>query len=140
MKKLLLVAALAAVAPACQRGQSPTVQEPAVTATTAISPLPPATPVPDCQESAGAAIIFELTNFQFAPACATGGPNMGLSVTNNGSVLHNFSVEGSTLADLDIQPGQETNTEATGLAAGKYVVFCKYHRESEGMQGELQIK
>lgn len=65
---------------------------------------------------------------------------MGFSIRNNGSELHNFSVESTTMVDLDIQPGQETNTEAAGLEARSYLIFCKYHRNSNNMVGGLQIK
>lgn len=129
MKKLLLVAAMILLAPACQRGQTPTVTEPTTNKT-------PST----CIESTGEVIKLELTEYQFTPECAVGTSNMGFSIKNNGSEIHNFSIEGTTLADIDIDARAETNTESTGLAAGKYVVFCKYHRESNNMQGELQIK
>jgi plastocyanin len=65
---------------------------------------------------------------------------MGLSIKNNGDNLHNFSVEGFAGIDVDIQPGEENNTEATELPAGTHVVFCKYHRTTNNMEGELRIK
>lgn len=129
MRKVLLVAALVSLAPACQRGQSPTVAE------ASASPSPEA-----CVESTGEAITFELTNYEFTPRCAVGTSSMGLSIKNNGSELHNFSVESTTVIDVDIEPGLQTNTESTGLAAGNYLIFCKYHRDSHNMVGGLHIK
>ncbi len=80
--------------------------------------------------------IFETDNV-FSPSCARGKGSQGLQIKNGGKSTHNFSVEGTGL-DVDTAPGEETNTEATGLNAGEYVFFCKFHRD-QGMTGKLVI-
>ncbi len=80
--------------------------------------------------------IFETDN-EFSPSCARGKGSQGLQIKNGGKSTHNFSVEGTGL-DVDTAPGEETNTESTGLTAGEYVFFCKFHRD-QGMTGKLVI-
>ncbi|HVE76476.1 MAG TPA: cupredoxin domain-containing protein [Actinomycetota bacterium] len=94
--------------------------------------------VDPCQDhTAGPTIaIFETDNV-FSPSCVRGKGSQGLQIKNGGKSTHNFSVEGTGL-DVDTAPGEETNTEATGLKAGEYVFFCKFHRD-QGMTGKLVI-
>jgi plastocyanin len=137
-RRWIVVALLFAGLSAC-RGQTPTVGS--STESPVSTPSVPASPSPgECKQASGEQIAFELRDFSFNPACAAGTGGMGLSIKNNGDNLHNFSVEGFAGIDVDIQPGGENNTEETGLPAGTYVLFCKYHRTTNNMQGTLQIK
>jgi plastocyanin len=61
-----------------------------------------------------------------------------ISITNEDSVLHNFSIEG-TQVDVDIQPGTTFNGESAGLKPGTYPFFCKYHR-TRGMVGVIVVQ
>lgn len=81
---------------------------------------------------------LEMQDFVFAPPCLQINSGQGLRVHNEGKVKHNWTVEGKGL-DIDVEPGQENNTEATGLDVGTYKFFCKYHRESHDMEGELRV-
>ena len=80
-----------------------------------------------------------MQDFQFAPPCLQISTAQGLRLHNEGQAPHNFSVEDNAGLDVDVQPGDENNTEATGLKAGSYTFFCKFHRESKDMEGELRV-
>jgi len=82
---------------------------------------------------------LEMQDFSFAPPCLQINTNQGLRVHNEGDVAHNLSVENIAGIDIDVQPGEENNTEATGLTPGKYSIFCKFHRGSNDMEGELRV-
>jgi plastocyanin len=95
----------------------------------------------DCQDDtkADGPGDLEMQDFVFAPPCLEISTSQGLRIHNEGEKEHNFSVEGFGL-DVDVSPGDENNTEATGLEPGRYTFFCKYHRESNDMEGELVIE
>ena len=96
----------------------------------------------DCQDNSEAdgPADLEMQDFKFAPPCLEMSTAQGLRIHNEGDVEHNFSVEGFGGLDVDVSPGDENNTEATGLKAGEYTFFCKYHRESNDMEGKLVVK
>lgn len=91
----------------------------------------------DTRKTEGQADL-EMQDFAFAPRCLIISTRQGLRVHNEGTVEHNWSVEGFGL-DIDVAPGDENNTEATGLDPRTYTFFCKYHRESNDMEGELRV-
>jgi plastocyanin len=95
----------------------------------------------DCTDNSKASgqADLEMQDFQFAPPCLQINTGQGLRLHNEGQAEHNFSVEGFEGLDVDVEPGEENNTEATGLKAGKYTFFCEYHRESKNMEGELRV-
>jgi plastocyanin len=96
----------------------------------------------DCQDATepdGPADL-EMQDFVFAPSCLEMSTEQGLRIHNEGENEHNFNVEGFGGLDVDVAPGDENNTEATGLNAGEYTFFCKYHRESNDMEGKLVVK
>lgn len=76
-------------------------------------------------------------DFQFQPSTLNATTSQSIMITNNGSALHNFSIEGTPIS-VDTQPGQSTTLEPPGpsFAPGTYTFFCKYHR-SQGMEGTL---
>ncbi len=82
---------------------------------------------------------LEMQDYQFAPPCLQINADQGLRVHNEGGAAHNLSVEGVAGIDIDVQPGEENNTESTGLSEGTYAMFCKFHRESHQMEGELRV-
>lgn len=95
----------------------------------------------DCVDLTGSDVArITLTDFAFEPACSTIGAGQSLSLPNEGTVEHNFSLEGPDV-DLDVAAGAETNTEAVGGIAqpGTYALFCKFHR-AQGMEGEVTIR
>ncbi len=118
----------------------------------AASPLPQATSSPtkasnisaggDCQDNTKAEgqADLEMQDFQFAPPCLIMSTSQGLRLHNEGEAPHNFSVEDVAGIDVDVQPGKVNNTETTGLVPGTYTFFCKFHKDSQDMFGELRIK
>ncbi len=93
----------------------------------------------DVSEAEGQADL-EMQDFVFAPPCLVISNAQGLRLHNEGKNEHNWSVEGISGLDVDVSPGDENNTEATGLLPGQYTFFCKYHRESNDMEGKLFVK
>jgi plastocyanin len=130
MRRPIVVAAIVLLsASACANSKTPA----GPTGPVAPAGLPGA-----CVRHGGPDTIIEQRDFKFVPSCVIITTSQGFSIRNKGSVLHNFSVEGFKGLDIDIQPGQENNTETPGLKTGTYTFFCKYHR-GRGMTGELRV-
>jgi plastocyanin len=93
----------------------------------------------DATTSGKQEVPIRMIDDQFRPACLTVLGGQGLKLANRGSVVHNFSVEGSDV-DIDLQPGEVNRTEAIAGAvpAGEHTFFCTYHR-SRGMEGRITI-
>jgi plastocyanin len=73
---------------------------------------------------------------EFAP----GEPVVGsgeLSLVNEGSSPHTFTVEGEDI-DVEVEAGSEATT-SIDLAAGTYTLFCEFHR-SQGMETTLTVQ
>jgi plastocyanin len=100
---------------------------------------PPATPsaTPSATASAGGEVTIQEVDFSFQPSTVNANTSQAIVITNNGSALHNFSIEGTPIS-VDTQPGETTSLEAPGpsFAPGTYTIFCKYHR-AQGMEGTL---
>jgi plastocyanin len=120
---------LALIAAACSSGGTTSVSPSA----RASSPSPSLTP--------GTGPFAEVTqaDYSFTPSAFAISTNQGLSIKNLGPSLHNFSITGTQI-DLDVQPGQSTNTESIGgvVQPGTYEFFCKYHK-SRGMVGTITV-
>ena len=100
-----------------------------------------ASPTPteeECHDATGEdqAVVVMGDNF-FDPTCIQVSTEQGLALRNDGAALHSFTVENVDL-DLDVQAGEETNTEALGgaIEVGTYKFICKYHAQ---MIGELRV-
>lgn len=147
MRKLLVMAiAMLALTAACSS------DDPATSESVSPNDQPVATASPaasgdattadgECQDDtkADGPADLEMQDFVFAPPCLLITTAQGLRIHNEGENEHNFSVDGFGL-DVDVSPGDENNTEATGLEPGSYTIFCKYHRESNDMEGKLLVK
>jgi plastocyanin len=96
----------------------------------------------DCQDNSKAEgqADLEMQDFVFAPPCLIMSTTQGLRLHNEGEVTHNFSVKGYEGLNVDVKPGEENNTEPTGLKPGTYDFFCRFHAESQDMKGELRLK
>ncbi len=148
MRKLLVVAVvMLALAAACgdDGGTTSATDAPGDQTTATSSPSETdegITTGGDCQDAAEAEgqADLEMQDFVFAPPCLEISTAQGLRIHNEGQAEHNFSVEGVGGLDVDVSPGDENNTEATGLTPGTYTFFCKYHRESNDMEGKLVVK
>ncbi len=105
------------------------------------SSSPPGTTAPQTTasggSSSGGSVALTMVDFSFQPATFTASTSQSIVLTNNGSALHNFSIEGTPI-DQDVQPGQSVTLAPPGpsFAPGTYTFFCKYHR-SQGMSGTL---
>ena len=74
----------------------------------------------------------------FAPPCLEMPTDQGLRLHNEGDVEHNFSVEGVSGIDVDVSPGDENNTEATGLAPGDVHVLLQVPPRVERHGGQAR--
>jgi plastocyanin len=85
---------------------------------------------------------FDMTaqNFSFTPATLVGtaGQSLQIRVTNTGSVLHNFSITSQSV-DIQISPGQEQEFDVTFPSSGSVQFFCKFHKVSNNMVGQLTV-
>ncbi|MGH2724856.1 MAG: cupredoxin domain-containing protein [Actinomycetota bacterium] len=75
----------------------------------------------------------------FRPTCLVVLGGQFLRITNNGTTVHNFTVEGTDL-DVDVDASSHLTTEVIGQAVGPgtHRFFCKYHVDA-GMEGELTV-
>ena len=94
--------------------------------------------------AAGAQTV-EVTLTEFAiemPSTIPAGP-VAFVVTNNGTVEHNFEVEGEGIEeefDENLQPG-ETQTLEVELEPGTYEVYCPVgNHEGQGMTTEVTVE
>lgn len=87
----------------------------------------------------GAVTLQEL-DFHFDPVHLKISTDQGLTIQNQGAVLHNFTVK-DTSVDIDVRPGETNDTGAIGglLKPGDYPFYCKYHR-NQGMIGLLTVE
>ena len=145
MARTIIVVAL--VLTACAEGTTPSPQAESPTPEATVAPTegsPSPTPPEDveCVDATATGrpeVTIRLHDDEFVPACLTVLGGQGLKLTNHGSALHNFSVEGSDVS-IDIPPGETVRTEAIGGAvpAGAHVFFCEYHR-AQGMEGQITV-
>lgn len=89
--------------------------------------------------ASGGAVTLDASEFAFSPTCveAGAGDALEITVTNNGSALHNLSVE-SLGIDEDVQAGETITVEVTLPDSGSVPFVCKYHI-ANGMQGAFLI-
>jgi plastocyanin len=142
-----VVVSLAALGGCSAGGEPEATTAPTAVVTVAPSPAQATTtdrvpqPGEDCTDDAAASGPGDLgfEDYRFAPACLQINTGQGLHLHNDGQAIHNLSVEGFPGIDVDVPPEEENNTEATGLQPGTYTIFCKYHRDSQDMEGELRV-
>jgi plastocyanin len=78
-------------------------------------------------------------DFFFTPSDLTGaaGQRLTISVSNDGSAAHNFSITDQNI-DVTLQPGQSKDIKVTFPDSGSVQFFCSFH-QSQGMVGTLQV-
>ena len=83
-------------------------------------------------------VELELDNFYFEPTFikSPGGSTATLTLHNEGTVQHNFSVEGLDI-DEDLGPDEEKTITVEIGAESRYDFFCKFHQD-QGMRGAFQ--
>jgi plastocyanin len=95
----------------------------------------PSSPTPN---PGGNGATLTMEDFKFVPAQLTASASKPIVLINNGAVLHNFTIEGSSLT-VDVQPGQTQSLPPPApVQPGTYTFFCKYHR-SQGMEGTITV-
>ena len=97
-----------------------------------------ATPVDGVAETSAASVALD--EFTIEPTPLEVAPGGKVTVTNEGTTVHDLAVEGEDAATPEMNPGDEAVLDLTGLAAGTYRVFCQLpgHRYS-GMEGDLTV-
>jgi plastocyanin len=127
VRSLVVAAVLPAMFATACSGSSPTATASTPVASASPTTNPPAgvlTPPP------GQAVTLEQVDFRFDPVHVVMSTEQGLTITNDGTVVHNVTIQGTSV-DIDVQPGQTANLEGIGgaVAPGNYPFFCKYHRD-----------
>src|SRR3954447_23109174 len=90
--------------------------------------------------SSANAVQVSLSEFAVTPAMITAPVDGKIVVTNNGTVEHNLSIEGTPLATKALQPGQSDTIDLKSVKAGTYTVSCQVPgHKSSGMVAMLHL-
>jgi plastocyanin len=86
----------------------------------------------------GAAESSTLTaeNFSFSPTSLSIASGGSVDYTNKDDTEHNFSIDDADI-DQDVEGGESATVDLSGLDAGSYDFYCKYHKDS--MTGTLEV-
>jgi plastocyanin len=78
-------------------------------------------------------------NFFFTPATlgGTAGQKLTITLTNDGSVPHNFSITDQNI-NVTLEPGQQKDIKVAFPQSGSVQFFCSFH-VSSGMVGTLEV-
>lgn len=90
--------------------------------------------------SGGGEEEVEVDSFYFNPTVFTAhaGDKLTLTLSNESSTLHNFSLPDQNI-DMDIPADDSITVTVVFPDSGTQVFFCKYH-ESSGMAGGLKVE
>jgi cytochrome c oxidase subunit 2 len=86
----------------------------------------------------GGSVSLTAKDFEFSPQDLSISAGDSIELTNDGGAEHNFSIDGEGI-DVDAEAGASATVDTSGLAAGTYDYFCKYH-SGQGMTGTLEVK
>jgi uncharacterized cupredoxin-like copper-binding protein len=96
----------------------------------------------DSAAQADATVVdISLTEFKMTPEMATVPPgDVTIRVTNNGTVVHNFSVPDRSVHTRDLQPGESQTITVKNVTVGDLELMCTIpaHADS-GMKGMLMV-
>jgi len=78
-------------------------------------------------------------NYFFAPATldGTAGQKLTITLTNDGSVPHNFSISDQNIS-VTLEAGQQKDIQVAFPQSGSVEFFCVFH-QSSGMVGALEV-
>jgi plastocyanin len=78
-------------------------------------------------------------DFFFTPSTLDGTADQKLTITltNDGSVPHNFSIDDQSI-NVTLQPGQQKDIQVAFPQSGSVQFYCSFHRTS-GMVGLLEV-
>ncbi len=96
------------------------------------------TPLTPSGSSAGASVALD--EFTISPAPLEISSESAVSVTNDGTTVHDLAVEGQDLKTPELNPGEQADLDLSGLQPGAYTIYCQIpgHRES-GMESALTV-
>lgn len=85
------------------------------------------------------AVAVSLTEFKITPGPATVAAGGSLEVSNDGTTVHDLTVEGNATPEL--AAGESATLDVSSLAPGTYEMYCQIagHRDS-GMETELTVE
>jgi len=92
-----------------------------------------------CEDlTSGATFTLTISGFAFHPDCFTAKASQGITIVNEDSATHSFTISGSQV-DVTIDAGQTFNGEpVTGvLEPGTYDFFCRFH---PSMTGQITVE
>jgi plastocyanin len=92
-----------------------------------------------CEDlTSGAIFTLTISGFAFHPDCFTAKASQGITIVNEDSATHSFTISGSQV-DVTIDAGQTFNGEpVTGvLEPGTYDFFCRSH---PSMTGQITVE
>jgi manganese oxidase len=94
----------------------------------------------DTDSAAGGETSVALSEFALTPAAVSVPAGGSLKVTNNGTVAHNLSIEGTDLKTADLAGGESETLDLSSLEPGEYQMICTIPGHSDaGMTGTLTI-
>jgi len=88
----------------------------------------------DCADlTAGDTFTLTISGFEFDPSCFTARAAQGISIVNEDSADHTFTISG-TPTDVTIAGGETFNGESVSgvLEPGTYDFFCRFHTSMTG--------
>jgi len=85
-------------------------------------------------------VQVSLTEYAITPTTISAPLNGKLIVTNAGTMVHNFNVQGTAIHTKDLQPGETAAVDLKGLKAGSYTSLCAISGHQQlGMQASLIV-
>ncbi len=90
--------------------------------------------VSDCVDlTAGDVFTLTISGFAFHPSCFTARAAQSISIVNEDSADHSFTISGTQI-DVTIPAGQTFNGESVSgvLEPGTYDFFCRFHPSMTG--------
>jgi hypothetical protein len=96
----------------------------------------------ECQDLTGSA-TFTITQSdnEFSPRCAIVELTQGLTLVNEGSRSHTFTIDGTRI-DILNPAGETQNLEGgpEGLQPGSFIVYCRFHGSADGSGMTMEIR
>lgn len=94
----------------------------------------------DCADltTQGDTFTIRMRDNEFLPSCFTASASQGITIVNEGTALHSFTLEGTQI-DVDVRGGETFRGEAIAgaVAPGSYELICTYHVPT--MDGEVIV-
>ena len=94
----------------------------------------------DGDAAAGGDASVALSEFALTPAAVTVPAGGSLKVTNDGTMPHNLSIDGTDLKTADLAAGESETLDLSALEPGEYQIICAIPGHSDaGMTGTLTL-